>query len=133
MTPCEVSEVNCMFSVDRGPEFRILLEPFLSVFLNGFKHQQARLSHTLIYLSNHAFIYQGSQPIKNVYPIQMFDSAGHSLYRLKRAASKHGEQCKQSLLAMVKQFVAPANGVAQCLLPKWQVTRPSAKHFQPTA
>src|SRR5260221_5910708 len=111
------------------------LERLSPIFADGLQHYETRLFCFLLCLPQQTFVDEGGHSIQDRDGSRLgVHSSTDRLDGLEGAATdKDGEPPEEPLLIGVEQLIAPLDGPAQRLLPRWCVAYTTRQHRQALA
>ena len=106
-------------------------QPVQAELPHGLQQGIARLASRVLSLAQQTFIDERAHPLQDV---QIAGSIGDGLDRLQRAsAGEDRKPAEEGLLMWGEQIMTPGDGVTQCLLAGWGVSRPAREYLEAIA
>src|SRR5436305_6565050 len=105
-------------------------ETFERILANGFQHGEARVGTGPLRMLNQVLIDQRGKPIEQIdAKITAGITNGFGGFH-GASTNEYGKAPEKLLLRLIQEFVAPIDGVTQCLLPGRQVERSPGQQLE---
>ena len=118
-----MSTTRCSLLTARGQMFQRVLP-------NGFQHGEARVGTGPLRMLNQVLIYERGKAVEQIdAKVKAGITNGFGGFQ-GAPANKYGKAAEKLLLRLIQEFVAPIDGVTQCLLPRRQVERSAGQQLE---
>src|SRR5436305_11351134 len=105
-------------------------ETFERILANGFQHGEARVGTGPLRMLNQVLIDQRRKPVEQIdAKVKAGITNGFGGFQ-GAPANKYGKAAEKLLLRLIQEFVAPIDGVTQCLLLRRQVERSAGQQLE---